>query len=303
MNKYQHIRTEFYGKPWAILPDKLRQITQLLQFAAAGGKFTEEEVRERIGAAAPRITPKTPGMVALIPVYGVISHRMNMMQDVSGGGGTSVEKLTSTYRAALNDPNVKAIVFDVDSPGGAVDGVPELADEIYSGRGKKKTVAVANTMAASAAYWIASAADEFIVTPSGAVGSIGVWGAHEDYSKALEQEGVKVTLISAGKYKVEGNPYEPLSEEARLALQADVDHFYQMFVNAVAKNRGVQASAVADGYGQGRMVMATLAAKQGMVDGVATLDQTLARFGVSSSTKRMSASVAHELRERELALY
>jgi len=300
MNKYQRIRGEFYGKPWAILPDKLHQITQLLQFAAEGGKFTDEEVRERIGAG-PRVTPKTPGMVALIPIYGVVSNRMNMMSEISGG--TSVEKLTSSYRAALSDTNVKAIVFDVDSPGGSVDGVPELADEIYSSRGKKPQIAVANTMAASAAYWLASAADELVVTPSGAVGSIGVWGAHEDYSKALEQEGVKVTLISAGKYKVEGNPYEPLSEEARNALQADVDNFYSMFVNAVAKNRGVASSAVSDGYGQGRMVMASLAVKQGMADSVATLDQTLARFGVSTSTKRMTASVANDLRERELALY
>jgi signal peptide peptidase SppA len=302
MNKYQHIRTEFYGKPWAILPEKLRQITQLLQFAAEGGKYTDEEIRARIGAG-PRVTPKTPGMVALIPIYGVVSHRMNMMNEISGGGGTSIEKLTATFRQALNDPNVKAIVFDVDSPGGAVDGVPELADEIRAARGQKKIVAVANTMAASAAYWLASAADELIVTPSGAVGSIGVWGAHEDYSKALEQEGVKVTLISAGKYKVEGNPYEPLSEEARASLQADVDSFYSMFVNAVAKNRKVAQSAVADGYGQGRMVMASLALKQGMVDGVATLDETLARFGVASATKRMSAAVANDLRERELALY
>ena len=302
MHKYQHIRSEFYGKPWAILPDKLRQIDALMQFWGAGNKLTDEEVRDRIGAG-PRVTPKTPGVVALIPIYGVVAHRMNMVQDISGPGGTSIEKLTATFRQALNDPNVKAIVFDVDSPGGAVDGVPELADEIYSARGQKKIVAVANTMAASAAYWLASAASELVVTPSGAVGSIGVWGAHEDWSQALEKEGVKVTLISAGKYKTEGNPYQPLSDEAKAALQADVDHFYSMFVKAVAKNRGVAQEKVGDGYGQGRMVMASLAAKQGMVDGVATLDETLARFGVSASTKRMTASTEHDLRERELALF
>jgi signal peptide peptidase SppA len=300
MNKYQHIRTEFYGKPWAILPEKLHQITALLKFAGEGGKLSEEDVRERIGAG-PRVTAKTPGNVALIPVYGVVGHRMNMMNDISGG--TSVEKITNSFRQALKDPSVKAIVFDVDSPGGSVDGVPELADEILAARGQKKTVAVANTMAASAAYWLASACDELVVTPSGAVGSIGVWGAHEDISKAMNDAGVKVTLISAGKYKVEGNPYEPLSDEAKAALQADVDNFYSMFVKAVAKNRGVSQDSVANGYGQGRMVMATLAVKQGMADSVATLDQTLARFGVSTSTQRMSAAVANDLRERELALY
>jgi signal peptide peptidase SppA len=300
MNKYQYIRAEFYGQPWAILPEKLHQMTALLKFAAEGGKLTEEDVRERI-SAGPRVTAKTPGNVALIPVYGVISHRMNMMSNISGG--TSTEKLTSSFRAALNDPAVKAIVFDIDSPGGGIDGVPELADEIYAARGQKKTVAVANTMAASAAYWVGCSADEFYVAPSGGVGSIGVWGAHEDISQANEKEGIKITLISAGPFKVEGNPYEPLSAEARAAMQADVDSYYQMFTKAVAKGRGVSQAKVLEGYGQGRMVMAALAAKQGMVDGVATLDQTLARFGVSTSTQRMSAAVANDLRERELALY
>jgi signal peptide peptidase SppA len=226
---------------------------------------------------------------------------MNMMSNISGG--TSTEKLTSSFRSALNDPNVKAIVFDVDSPGGYTDGIPELADEIYSARGQKKTVAVANSMAASAAYWLACACDEFVLTPSSVVGSIGVFAEHEDVSQANEKEGVKVTLISAGKYKTELNSSNPLSDEARNAMQALVDSFYGMFVKDVARGRGASQEAVMQGFGQGRLVAATLAVKQGMADSVATLDQTLARFGVSTSTQRMTASVANDLRERELALY
>ncbi|MCC7371633.1 MAG: S49 family peptidase, partial [Chloroflexi bacterium] len=131
---------------------------------------------------------------------------------------------------------------------------------------------------ASAAYWIASSADEIVVTPSGEVGSIGVFTAHEDISAALEAEGVTVTLISAGKYKTEGNPFEPLSEEARGAIQARVDDYYSMFVRAVARGRGVKPADVRGGFGQGRVVGADEAVRLGMADRVGTMAQTVERL-------------------------
>lgn len=301
--KYRQISAEVFNKPWAILPEKLAVIAELIALRAAGEKLTEEQIRERIGAG-PRSGPSAPGTVALIPVYGVISNRMNMMSQISGG--TSIEKLTAQFRSALADPSVKAIVFDVDSPGGSVDGVPELADEIYSARGQKKMVAVANTMAGSAAYWLASCADELVVTPSGAVGSIGVFATHEDLSKALDADGVKMSLISAGKYKVEGNPYEPLSDDARANLQSLVDTFYSMFTKSVARNRDATTNAVQSGFGQGRMVLAADAVKQGMADKVATMAQTLARFGVAAGSSAPPRQVAGPTRaslERELGLH
>ena len=301
--KYRHICAEVFNKPWAILPEKLGIIAVLIALRAAGEKLTEEQIRERIGAG-PRSSPAAPGVVAMIPICGVISNRMNMMSQISGG--TSVEKLTAQFRSALADTNVKAIVFDVDSPGGSVEGVPELADEIFGARGKKKMVAVANCMAASAAYWLASCADELVVTPSGAVGSIGVFAEHDDMSKAMDAEGVKVSLISAGKYKVEGNPYEPLSDDARANLQSQVDAFYSMFTKSVARNRDTTTSAVQNGFGQGRMVLAADAVKEGMADKVATMAQTLARFGVASSSSAPPRQVAGPTRaslERELELH
>jgi signal peptide peptidase SppA len=291
--KYAHLIAEFYSRVWAIRPEKLAAIDQLIRMRAAGEKFTAEEIRERIGADAGSKRPRasTPGTVALIPIVGVISHRMNLMSEISGPGGTSIQQLTSRFRAAMDDASVKAIIFDVDSPGGSVDGVPELAAEIYNGRSKKKIIAVANTMSASAAYWLASSAGELIVTPSGAVGSIGVFAAHEDMSKALEAEGVKVTLVSAGKYKTEGNPYEPLSDDAREELQSKVESYYSSFTKAVAQNRGVKAADVRGGFGQGRMVLAADAVKEGMADRVATLDEVLAKYGVSNPrTSGASAS-------------
>lgn len=302
--KYPHITAEFCSQPWAILPEKLHAIAELIAFKAAGGNYTAEEIEQRIGhvrrdnQAATSKLARAPGSVALIPVYGVITYRANLMSSFSGG--TSIQKLTSAFRQALGDESVKAIVFDIDSPGGSVDGVPEFAQEVKESRGQKKTIAVANTMAASAAYWIGSAADELVVTPSGEVGSIGVWAAHEDISKALEAEGVKISMISAGKFKTEGNPYEPLSEEARAAMQAMVDDCYDRFVKAVAGNRFVSQQKVLDGFGQGRMVLPDEALKQGMVDKIETLDQTLARLGVSKTTQP-AAIKSNSFRERELA--
>jgi signal peptide peptidase SppA len=293
--KYANIVAEFYSRVWAIRPEKLYLIDQLIRLRASGQRFTEKEIRQRIGAdafAGPRSQGGSPGTVALIPIVGTISHRMNMMGNISGGGGTSIEKLTSQFRGALADPNVKAIVFDVDSPGGSVDGVAELASEIYDGRKQKPIVAVANAQAASAAYWLASAAKELVVTPSGQVGSIGVFAAHEDLSKALETEGVKVSLVSAGKYKVEGNPYEALSDEARAALQDKVDQYYGMFTRGVAQNRGTSQAKVREGFGQGRMVMAQDAVKQNMADRVATLDEVLAKYGVSSASPARTAAAS-----------
>lgn len=294
--KYERVLAEIYQKPWAILPEKFAAICEVAKSRAAGEKLSEREILDRIApersARAKRLEARAgatndSGAVALIPIYGVIQKRMNLMSQVSGG--TSIERLTTRFRQALADPTVKAIVFDVDSPGGGIEGVQELADEIYKSRGQKKTVAVANAIAASAAYWLASQAGEFVVIPSGQVGSIGVFTAHEDISQRLEKEGVKVSLISAGKYKTEGNPYEPLSDEGRAALQEKVNAVYDVFVKQVAKGRGVAQASVRAGFGQGRLVLAADAVKEGMADRIATLDEAIARLGGAGAPKRTDA--------------
>jgi signal peptide peptidase SppA len=181
-------------------------------------------------------------------------------------------------RAALQDETVSQILIDIDSPGGSVYGVAELADEIVSARAQKPVVAIANSLAASAAYWIGCSASEFYVTPGGEVGSIGVWQAHQDYSKAMDEAGVKTTLISAGKFKVEGNPYAPLDEEAQGFMQSRVDDYYAAFTKAVAKGRGVPISQVRDGMGQGRVLGADAALASSMVDGIATFEDVVKKM-------------------------
>ena len=278
--KYAHILRAVSETPWAVRPHVLETIRDLLAFRASGGVLTNEEIQARIGAGPPRREAQVFGSVAVLPLWGVIAPKADMFTEMSGG--TSLAAFAQSFRAAMADEQVSSIVIDIDSPGGTVDMVPEMGAEILAARGRKSVVAVANTVAASAAYWIGSQASEFVVTPSGEVGSIGVWAAHDDLSKAMDKAGIKTTLISAGKYKTEGNPFEALSEEARDYIQSQVDTFYGMFVDAVAAGRETTVSAVRSGFGQGRMVTAEDARAGGMVDRVATRDQVLAELIASA---------------------
>lgn len=292
---YERIIQAVIETPWAILPSKAAIIRDLLAFRAAGHRLTAEEVQERIGAARPQNNTVQGGNgIAIIPILGTIIPRGDMLMESSGAVSTT--RLAGAFRQAMNDPNVGSIVLDIDSPGGQVGGVDELATEIFQARGQKRIVAVANHLAASAAYWIATAADEVVVSPSAQVGSIGVFTMHEDMSALLEREGVKVTLIAAGKYKTEGNPFEPLSEEASTAIHSRIDNYYQMFTGAVARNRGVKRSEVVNGFGEGRVVGAKEAVAMGMADRVATLDETIERLLGSRPRQSLSA----DSRERRL---
>jgi len=292
--KYDRIISQCMGMPWAILPEKLADIKGFLLAKATGqitsGSFDEGSPMEIAAKSRPSASVK--GNIAVMPLFGVLAQRMDMMDEISGG--TSTENFAKQFKAAVADPSIKAIVINVDSPGGAVYGTQELAEIIYQAREQKHIVAIANSEAASAAYWIASAADEFVVTPSGQVGSIGVVTVHEDWSEAYAKAGVKPTIIKAGDFKYEGNYMEPLSDESKEAIQARIDVYYESFVNTVARNRGVSAKVVKADFGQGRMFTAQAAKAAGLVDRIDTLDGVLARLGASStaSATRMSAKLA-----------
>lgn len=278
--RYARIRRALREHPWAILPDAFDLVVEVLDRRIDGIDLSAEEIQARIEAARRSPAPAAaPGSVAVLPVYGVLAHRMHLFSNVSQSG-TSSEALTLAFRAALADPNVSTIVLDIDSPGGSVFGIQELADTIHESRGRKPVVAVANSLAASAAYWIAAQADELVVSPGGQVGSIGVFAAHDDVSKAAEAQGLRRTYISAGKYKVEGNPFEPLGDEARTEMQRVVDAYYDRFVRAVARGRGVSLTAVREGFGQGRTVISSEAVAAGMADREGTLQETLDRIAV-----------------------
>jgi len=274
--KYEHIARYVAGTLWALHPAKMAELLSVLAYRAAGGELTPEEIKARIGDGGGGSSATSSGAIAVIPISGVIAHRMGGMDDSSGG--TSAERIGKTLDRIAADPQIGTIVYDINSPGGTVPGIQELAAQMFALRGQKKQVAQVNSLAASAAYWLASQCDEIVSLPSGTAGSIGVFSVHEDLSAALEKEGIKVTLISAGKYKVAGNPFEPLSDEEHAVIQTRVDAAYAQFTKDVARGRGVDASAVRSGYGEGRALPAKDAKAAGLIDRIGTMDETLSRL-------------------------
>lgn len=285
MDRYSHIVRAISDATWALKASTLATIVDLLAFRAAGGVLTAEEISARIEAAdrGPRRGRQRAGVVGVVPIYGVIAPRVEAM---NSSGGTSVDAIGASFREALADPEISAILLDIDSPGGVVDGIPELAAEIRAGRETKPILALANTLSASAAYWLGSSADELSATESAKVGSIGVFTVHEDLSAKLESEGIRPTLISAGKYKTEGSPFGPLTDEARAERQASVNEVYAMMTAGIGKSRGVSAATVREDYGEGRTLSAKRALEAGMIDRVETFDQAVKRLAAGKIRSR-----------------
>lgn len=262
--------------PWALRPETMNAYAAVLaarygrklgiQQAGRDGSGPEDEVGIGAPVAARGPAPARAGSIAVIPVRGTIvqyAEQLDMCE-----GGTTTGAISQMLNSALADDTVGSILLHIHSPGGSVYGVQELGDEIRAARAQKPVVAIADSLAASAAYWIGSQAGEFYCTPGGEVGSIGVWQAHQDVSKMFEAMGVNITLISAGKFKTEGHPYGPLDEEAQRFFQQRTDDYYAAFTNAVAKGRNVPIAAVRDGMGQGRVLGADAALAEKMIDGV-----------------------------------
>jgi len=281
---HQLLVAEYLATPWALMPVRLSAVTAVIARWSGDARASDEVMhsvaadRNARDARRQSSVSNSGGGIAVLPLYGIVTQRGNMVDDVSGPGTASTQQFSNILRAALQDETVSQILIDIDSPGGSVYGVAELADEIISARAQKPVVAIANSLAASAAYWIGCSASEFYVTPGGEVGSIGVWQAHQDYSKAMDEAGIKTTLISAGKFKVEGNPYAPLDEEAQGFMQSRVDDYYAAFTKAVSKGRGVPISQVRDGMGQGRVLGADAALASSMVDGIATFEDVVKKM-------------------------
>jgi signal peptide peptidase SppA len=280
-----------YGTPAAIDADWL----QSAQLPAAD--MATAFLEARVGAPAGSDKFIRSGSVAVVPILGVIRPGA-----VEFGYETSPRSVAAAVTAAVADEDVDAVFMLVNSPGGSTAGLIEASEEIRAAReAGKPIVAYVQYTAASAAYWLAAQASEIVATPSAQVGSIGVFAMHMDRSKQLEQDGVKVEFIHAGKNKVLGNPAEPLSKDARAAIQASVDEAYADFIADVAAGRGVsEDTARGPEFGEGSMFGAREALTRGLVDNVASIVQTIARvIGAPGPTAR-APSMAN--RRRELAL-
>lgn len=206
--------------------------------------------------------------VAVIPVRGTLVQRNGLHP---WSGMTGLDGVRTKFALAIEDLDVRAIVFDIDSPGGEVAGTFDLADAIFSARGVKPVHAILNEGAYSGAYALASACDRIAVPRTGGAGSIGVIAMLVDLSKALTAAGITVNVIQFGKRKADGNQAVPLSDEARDNFQAQVDEIGELFVTTVARNRGLSPAAVRKT--EAATFLGAEAVRLGLADAVASPDQ------------------------------
>lgn len=215
--------------------------------------------------------------IAVIDVAGAL-----LAHDTVGFCGetpASYPAIGRAFEQALEDPAVQTVFIRLDSPGGEADGCFDLADQIYAARGQKRIVAVVDHMAYSAAYAIASACDEVWVSRTGGVGSVGVVTYHVDQTAFNERQGIKVEYIHAGARKVDGSPHLPLSDEARGWMQAEIDRLHGLFVDTVARNRGLTAEQVR--ATEAGCFFAEGAIAAGLADKIGTFQQALASYSGS----------------------
>lgn len=248
-----------------------------IEIAAMADCLDRVEARQQMLAATASSVSTQPSKIALIGIYGGLTPRGSWY-------GSSLSGIAAAALRAAADPDVAGIILDVDSPGGTVAGTMEAANAISEAAAKKPCIACVNTLAASAAYWLASQALEVVIAPSGDVGSIGAMIMHQDVSGLLEQMGMKMTIIRSEQspLKNEAHPFAPLSDDARAFLQGRANAAGADFIKAVATGRKVTQTKVREEFGQGRVFGAREALARGMADRVGTLDQVIGSMVVQT---------------------
>lgn len=268
---------DILNSPWALLPEKHQQMVAIYSAYIRGEKIDLAAIEAQLGKPLQNEPPPYQILdgVAVIPVQGVIAKRMNLFSRISGGASTEI--IGRDLRTALADGRVHAIVLDIDSPGGSVDGTQTLADQVFAAREQKPIVAFADGFMTSGAYWIGSSAEEIYLSGYTVItGSIGVATQHVDFSRAYDKAGITVTDVYAGKYKRVTSDAKPLSDEGRATLQAIVDQLYTVFVDDIARNRGTDSETVLKNMADGRLFVGKAAIEAGLVDGVSTFDALIA---------------------------
>lgn len=294
---------DIINAPWAISAEMLDEIQSIYLTHMRGEKIDVAAVEARLGrplANEPAPYELVDG-VALVNMTGVLAKRANLFSQISGG--TSTQLVIRDIRQAVADSSVRAITLCIDSPGGTVDGTQTLASEIKAARAAKPVVAFASGTMASAAYWAGSAAEAiYIADYTTNVGSIGTLLKRLDTSSADAAAGIKKHSIFAGKYKVAGGSDAPMTPEEHAYLQAQVDYTCTLFVDDVAAHRGVSVEKVLSDMADGRVFIGQQAIDAGLVDGVSTLDDLIAKLsgGVGVAPLRTSgAGVAHQPQSQE----
>ncbi len=296
MTLLPHVAARLFGAPLLIHRPKLDVILAVL-----GPRVGLSDLAAPSGYTPPERSPgRANAKVAVVPIHGTLVRRTIGLEAESGL--TSYAAIASQIDAALASPDVAAILLDVDSPGGESGGVFDLADRIRAAAKVKPVWAVANDMAFSAAYALASAATKVFVSRTGGVGSIGVIAMHVDQSEKDAQDGVRYTAVFAGDRKNDLNPHEPISDEAHAFLKAEVNRVYGLFVETVARHRGIEPSAVRDT--EAGLFFGQAAVAIGLADAIGTFDVALSQLLDSvSPLPNLAASHSGHFRNLQMESY
>lgn len=262
------------SEPWAITESSLQTILEIAE--------RENEKPEAVAARLGKELQNTHTVtlrdgVAVIPVTGPLFRYANLFTAISGA--TSYEILAQDFTAALDNPDINAIILNIDSPGGEVNGCAELANMIFAARGKKPIIAYASGDAASGAYWIASAADEVVASETSGLGSIGVVAVYRG-AKPDKNAPTTIEIVSSQ------SPFKrlnPETDEGRAKLQARIDAMAEVFVNTLARNRGIEATQVLEQFGGGDILIGAHAVNAGLADRIGSLEKLIAEFSASSN--------------------
>lgn len=275
---------------WAMQPEALTALADTLnQGPDARGPGRSEEQQ------APLYTVEDG--LAVIPVQGAMSK--HGLQFFGWRLLFSMREIAAALKEVAADTSVRAILLDVDSPGGTVDGIEELALAVRTAAAAKPLYAWADGLMASAAYWMASGARRIAAPATAQVGSIGVISMHREFSKALEGAGVRYTILAAGHYKAAGNAVEPLSDEMRAYLQEGIDAVYELFLSAVEQGRGVSREktlAMADG----KIFIAGEALKAGLIDRICSREEFIKQIKQEWTMNLAELRAQHPELEQEL---
>ncbi|GLK86678.1 S49 family peptidase [Ancylobacter defluvii] len=292
------------AEPWAIRPDYLHFMAGVAgmdrearaanaesegetwrkrDLAAIIGAFAGPTVRRMDGA---RYAMVTDAGIAILPVFGPIFPRANVMTEYSGG--TSVAMLQNDYRLAVAAADIHAVMLLIDSPGGAVSGINAFADLVYQGRSSKFTLAHVSGTAASAAYWIGASASEFVTEKTGILGSIGVVAA---IPKQVEPDGSGEVVIEVVSSNAPNKRPDPTTDEGLGEIRTMLDALEAQFIADVARARGVTATKVKEEFGAGGVKIGPQAVAAGMADKVQSYDASYRQLARLASNRKRAAAL------------
>jgi signal peptide peptidase SppA len=280
------LATRVFGTPLLIQPEKLEVI-----LSAVGSRFVIDGYPVAVPELSVDSEPNgresfavTSDGIAVIDVAGSLVNRSSWLDAYSGM--TSYAQIREEFDVAMASPEIRGVLLRMDSNGGECAGCFDLADAIFAERGTKPIWAAVDDAAFSAAYMIASAADKVFVSRTGGVGSIGVVATHVDASGWDERAGLKYTMLTAGAHKKDFNSHEPLSDGARRQLQAEIDRLYGLFVETVARNRGMPPDAVR--ATEARLYFGERAVAAGLADAVFPFDEVVTQMTASFRINRIA---------------